>query len=113
MKRVLHVAVFVLCFTLLAAAESIAGNVRGQLLRRGPQGIYPASGIAVTVYTQLKGRSQPSYSGSDGMYYLYNIPAGRYFLEIWAHGFGNRPVVFEIVVNDQQPFTDVAPVTVP
>jgi len=110
MKRLLHVTALVLCVALAAAA---AGNVRGQLLRRGPQGIYPASGIAVTVYAEQRGRSQAGYSGSDGMYYLYNIPAGEYFLEIWAHGFNQRPLVYQIVVTDQRQFTDVAPVTVP
>ncbi|MBI3048402.1 MAG: carboxypeptidase regulatory-like domain-containing protein [Acidobacteria bacterium] len=113
MKRLLQIAALVLCFTVLTAAESLAGNVRGLLLRRGPQGTYPAAGIAVTVYAQQLGRSRPGYSGSDGMYYLYNVPAGWYYLEIWAHGFGNPPLVFQIFVNDQQPFTDVTPVTVP
>jgi hypothetical protein len=113
MKRLVHVAALVVCVTLLAEAEAAAGNVRGLLLRRGPQGVYPASGIAVTVYAQQMGRSQPGYSGSDGMYYLYNVPAGRYYLEIWAHGFSSRPLVFEILITDQQQFTDVAPVTVP
>ena len=113
MKRLLPIAAFVVCFTLLAAAESAAGNVRGLLLRRGPQGAYPAEGIAVTVYVQQLGRSRPGFSGSDGMYYLYNVPAGQYFLEIWAHGFSNPPIVFQIVVDDRLPFTDVAPVTVP
>jgi hypothetical protein len=113
MKRILHVAALVFCFTVLAAAESFAGNVRGLLLRQGPRGSHPVAGIAVTVYHQQMGRSQPGYSGSDGMFYLYNIPAGQYYLEIWANGTGNRPLVFQILVNDQQQFTDVAPVTVP
>lgn len=113
MKRLIHVAALVLCFTVLAAGDSFAGNVRGLLLRQGPRGSYPAAGIAVTVYAQQIGRSHPGYSGSDGMFYLYNIPAGWYYLEIWVHGSGNPPLVFQILVNDQQPFTDVAPVTVP
>ena len=113
MKRPLRIAAIVLGYTLVAAANSFAGNVRGLLLRQGPQGTYPAGGIAVTVYTPQMGRSRPGYSGSDGMYYLYNIPAGTYYMEIWAYGHGNRPLVFQILVSDQQQFTDIAPVTVP
>lgn len=113
MKPVLRLTALVICFTVLAAAESAAGNVRGLLLRRGPQGNYPAEGIAVTVYAQQMGRSRPGFSGSDGMYYLYNVPAGPYYLEVWAHGFGNPPIVFQIFVDDRRQFTDVAPLTVP
>ena len=113
MKRLLHVIALVVSFTVVMSAEGSAGNVRGLLLRRNPQGSYPVAGIAVTVYAQQIGRSRAAYSGSDGMYYLYNIPGGAYYLEIWAHGYGNPPIVFQIFVNDRQQFTDIAPVTVP
>ena len=113
MKRLLRIVAFVVLFIGVMAAESFAGNVRGLLLRRGPQGEYPAAGIAVTVYAQHMGRSGAGYSGSDGMYYLYNVPAGTYYLEVWAHGYGNQPIIFQISVNDRQQFTDIAPVTVP
>jgi|RhiMethySRZTD1v2_1073278.scaffolds.fasta_scaffold27526_3 hypothetical protein len=113
MKRLLYLIALIVSFTVVMAAESSVGNVRGLLLRRGPNGNHPVAGIAVTVYAQHMGRSRAVYSGSDGMYYLYNIPGGAYYLEVWAHGYGNPPIVFQIFVNDRQQFTDIAPVTVP
>ncbi len=83
-----------------------AALVRGRLLR----GQNTAPGVAVTVWCQAYGRSQPSYSGMDGMYYMPNVPPGQYTLEIWA--IPNRPpMTFVIYVNE--PGFDVNPIYVP
>lgn len=98
--------------TLVALAPQIVGansTVRGRLIRVGPQGTYPAVGVAVTVYSQQNGRSNPSYSGPDGMYYLYNIPPGSFSLQVWAT---KPPMVFQVQVSAQG-FTDIAPIRVP
>src|SRR5438093_10646967 len=42
-------------------------------------------GVTVSVFSGTRGRSGFSYSGYDGMYYLYGIPPGPYTLELWVH----------------------------
>ncbi len=101
------------CLLLLALSQTaIAATLRGRLDRRAPNGaIYPAPGIAVTVYRRDLGRSSPSYSGADGMYYL-NVAAGRYPLEIWISRDPRvRPLVYQIQVKE--PYTDIAEILLP
>lgn len=98
---------------LLAMSQTaIAATVRGRLDRRAPNGaIYPAPGIAVTVYRRDLGRSAPSYTGVDGMYYL-NVPAGVYALEIWLSRDPRVPPrTYPIQVAE--PYTDIPPIFVP
>jgi len=104
------VGLSLLLFTL--SAFTYAGTVRGRLDRRDSYGrIYPAVYVQVTLFQQGKGRSAPAYTGTDGMYYLYNVPPGTYSLEIWAYP--NRPpIVYTIYVSNQQ-LTDIAPIQVP
>ena len=90
-------------------ASGASSVVRGRLVRTSPRGQVPASGVQVTVYSTSLGRSKPAYSGADGMYYLYNIPGGRYTLEVWS---GNPPLQVAVRV-DGQAYTDVAPILVP
>lgn len=101
--RDLAVLLILLCTSCFIAQAAL---VRGRLLR----GRYNAPGVAVTVWCQAYGRSQPSYSGPDGMYYLPNIPPGQYTLEIWAIP-NNPPLTFVIYVTE--PGTDVNPIYVP
>jgi hypothetical protein len=111
----MHRSRFLILLMLLLASlaqPSIAGTslVRGRLERIAPNGqAFPAQGITVTVFNSQLGRSNPSNSGPDGLYYLYNIPPGPYTLEIWV---SNPPMVFQIQVLDQ-PNTDIAPIRVP
>jgi len=98
--------------TVMTAADlSASSMVRGRLIRTGPYGQYPAAGVAVSVYALSSniGRSPTSYTGSDGMYYIPNVPGGRYKLEVWV---SNPPWAFDITVYEQQ-YTDIAPIVVP
>lgn len=89
---------------LLVGSSSAMGAVlRGRLIDHFGN---PTGAIAVTTYHPQLGRSVPSFSGPDGMYYL-NVPAGVYTLEIWVPG--RPPMAFQIVVNE--PNTDIAPIT--
>ncbi|MFZ0321685.1 MAG: carboxypeptidase-like regulatory domain-containing protein [Candidatus Sulfotelmatobacter sp.] len=98
-------------FVLLASLCATAANVRGRLDRVLPNGArYPATGVAVTVYNQTLGRSNPSTAGLDGLYYINNIPAGSYYLEVWANP-GGQPMVFPIQVFE--PYVDIPPIVVP
>jgi hypothetical protein len=94
-------------FVVLAAAFAHAATVRGRLVH--PNG-YPAADIAVTVSNPQIGRSSPAQTGADGMYYIFNIPPGSYFLEIWIHP-GGAPIVYQIQVYE--PYTDIPQIGVP
>ena len=80
-----------------------AATVRGQLACNNRP--YPAAGVAVTVFSTFYGRSTPSRTGTDGMYYLYNVPPGIYTLEVWINP--NAPLQFQIQVYNVM-FSDVA-----
>jgi hypothetical protein len=82
-----------------------AATVRGKLVR----GQAAAAGIAVTVQSPQKVRSTPAISGSNGMYYIPNVKAGSYTLEVWVKP--NQPLTFPIQVKE--PESDINPVQVP
>lgn len=105
-------AAFVFCFDAdISPAQQPVTTVRGLLERMGPDGrYYPAPRVRVTLYSDMRGRSQPAYTGMDGMYYIYNIPRGRYFLEIWIGD--PNPIVYDIDVF-QFPYTDIRPIRIP
>lgn len=101
------------------SAPSETGAVRGMLFRPGqptsqrPDGRYPAGGIQLTLFNQRMGRSSPAYSGSDGMYYFYNVPAGDYTLEVWLAVQQATPYGIRVLPSTpQRPFTDIAPIAV-
>jgi hypothetical protein len=97
---------------LIFSAFTYAGTVRGRLDRRDGYGrIYPAVYVPITLYNERLGRSAPAYSGTDGMYYIYNVPPGTYYLEIWPYP-NQRPIVYTIYVSNQ-PVTDIAPIQIP
>lgn len=102
-------ALVVLSLTLAVAPRANAALIRGRLDRIAPNGSrYPAIGIAVTVYNQQLGRTSPSYTDAGGMYYLNNIPAGSYYLEVWI---STPATVYPIQVGE--PVTDIPPIVVP
>src|SRR5258707_800767 len=87
----LVLALFIGAFT-----ETFAATVRGKLFAVGPGGPVPVGGIAVTVIRPDKKRSQPSFSGPDGMYYI-NVPPGSYTLEVWFSKDSHvRPLLFQV-----------------
>jgi hypothetical protein len=82
-----------------------AASVRGQVLRQNGQ---PAEGITITISDHKSYRSPPARAGNDGMYYLFNIPAGQYYLEVWVNP--QTPTVYQVTVSE--PNTDMPRVTV-
>jgi len=102
--------VWILAAALLvgAAGGLDAATLRGRLFAIGPAGAFPVGGIAVTVSRPNMGRSFPSYSGMDGMFYL-NISPGPYVLEVWySRDPRVPPMVFQILVTE--PLTDIPPI---
>jgi hypothetical protein len=105
-------------FCLLAAFASAtpvavsAATVRGKVgcaAVRGAQG--QATGKYVTVFNANIGRSKQAPVGGDGMFYLYNIPANSYVLEVWSKANpALPPQTFQLKVLE--PYTNVPAVTV-
>jgi hypothetical protein len=92
---------------LLAIAGTCpAATVRGKVLRANKA----ASGVEVTVLNAQKVRTSPVYSGANGMYYIPNVKAGSYTLEVWATP-KKPPLTFPIQVKE--PESDINPVEVP
>lgn len=92
----------------LAAASTAAhaASVRGQVLHQNGQ---PAANVTITISDHKNYRSSPAHAGNDGMYYLFNIPAGQYYLEVWTNP--QTPTVYQVTVSE--PNTDMPRVTVP
>ena len=112
MRTRVRLVAIVAAFLFTGAGVFAASTVRGRLVRKGPSGQYGAAGVQVTIYsTDSKlGRSAAVYTGSDGMYYLNNIPPGPYQLEVWISK--QQRLTYNIQVRNQA-FTDIAPIVVP
>jgi hypothetical protein len=105
---------FLLLFLILLATtvSAYAATVRGKLSRTSAAGtIYAASYVKVTLSNSRIGDSAPAYTGEDGMYYFYNVPAGDYDLKIWVSP-RREPIVVRIQVSNQ-PYTDVRHLLIP
>jgi Carboxypeptidase regulatory-like domain len=91
---------------LLYSGAAHAANVRGQVTFGNNT---PAPYVAVRLNSQSKGPSEFAYSGGDGKYYLRNVPAGAYQLEVWRGG----KVVLTIAVTVQEPVAELPPARLP
>jgi hypothetical protein len=98
---------FLALFSLVATASAYATTVRGMLVRPDRSA---AAYLAVTIWNQAQGRSSYAYTGTDGMYYIYNVPPGTYVLEIWLNN--NNAIRYTIQVPNQ-PMFDISPIVVP
>jgi hypothetical protein len=95
-----------LLLTLFANAWAFGSTVRGKLQRQGGR---PAVNVKVTIRNSNAERLPAVYTDTGGLYYFYNVPAGKYEIEIWISG---QPMVFTIGVSNDQ-YTDIAPITIP
>jgi hypothetical protein len=92
--------------------------VRGRLQRTYQNGQwFPAPGLGVTLRSPTGVRSSLTYSGSDGMFYLSNVRAGDYVLEIWlprsTQPFRQVNVSVQYHSTAANPLCDLAPVNLP
>ena len=102
--------VSIVCILISLAQSASAATVRGRLYYTVPnRSRVPAPGVAVTISFPNGTRSAPAHSDGYGMYYIYNIPPGKYRLEVWTAP-GHPPLVFTIQVRE--PYTDVSPIVV-
>ena len=95
----------VLLLAIAGVSQAAAATVRGKLQR----GNAPASGVEVTLLNPQKVRTSPVYSGANGMYYIPNVKAGSYTLEVWSTP--RKPLTFSIQVRE--PESDINPVKLP
>ncbi|MDX6693486.1 MAG: hypothetical protein QOF02_1089, partial [Blastocatellia bacterium] len=86
-------------------------TVRGKLVRSMKGMQRPAAYVMVTLLSpDNKQRTVPVYTDAKGMYYLY-APGGKYILEIWGT---QKDVVRSFYIDvPNQPYFDVAPITIP
>jgi hypothetical protein len=103
----LIVAILACGFACASHLDAQTTTVRGQLLKNGQ---FPAAGIKVTLNHPTFGRSTASLTGSDGMYYLYNVPFGDYFLEVWLPN--QQPSVYPMRIFTA-PYCDLPRLPVP
>jgi hypothetical protein len=67
-------------------AEAQTKTLRGQILRHTSSSTYPLRSAAVRLKTANGQRSNVVYTNEKGHFYFYNIPSGRYTLEIHVRG---------------------------
>ncbi len=87
------------------ASALFADNVRGKICHTDGTTAYPG---AIVTLVSASGESAPVYTGSDGMYYLRNVPAGVYMMHVKTNA---RISLFRITVL-RQGYTDIAPLRV-
>ena len=96
---------------ILATPDVVAASlVRGQVYRVNPYGQpYVVAGVAVRL-VHMQNQYLPSdfvNTDRDGMFYLYNVPAGDWVVEVWYTG---RPEhIVKRGVRVDRPLVDVLP----
>jgi hypothetical protein len=95
---------FAIVFLLFAAVAAQA-TVRGRVVRSDNG--QPYVGVAVTLQAGSV-RSVPAYTDASGAFYLQNVPAGAYTMEVRSK---RRTITVPVRVTGA-PYTDVPPVTV-
>ena len=105
--RIVAACLVILFLMATVPVPANAALLRGQLIRIYPNGTRgPVPGVTVTVFRQDLGRSTPSVTDGNGMYYL-QVPPGQYWLEIWI---SNPPRAYQITVFE--PNTDIPPIVI-
>lgn len=102
---IIFIVLAIIMVTSTASAQTVRGRI-DRMMPNGPQ--YPAGYVAVTLFSTQMGRSAAAYTTPDGFYFLYNVPPGKYILEVWAY---QRPLIYEVMVFNQ-PLTDIPPITI-
>jgi hypothetical protein len=100
------VAMALVGLSFVPASHAQSTTVRGQLLH---QGRVPAAGIQVTLLSPTAGRSSPSMTDNNGMFYLYNVPFGSYYLEVWI----SNPAQAYPVQISTSPYNDLPRLPIP
>ena len=92
-----------------------AGTVRGLIVKQNNQRTEnPIQDIPVTLCNTEGECSSPVYTDTKGMYYFYNVPAGKYILKVWPRGYNvGIPVVTPNIQVLNQGYTDITRIVIP
>lgn len=104
-NKILTRSITTLLLLTALTVSAFGASVRGKLQNSQQQ---PKAYVAVTLYSAKTGRSAEVYTGEDGMYYLNNVPAGEYLLEVWVNP--KSPLTYKVTILD--PGTDIPPIEV-
>ncbi len=103
--RYLYILFLILFFT---NSFLFCNILKVRLEKFGTYGILPASFVNVTLSKKSGKNLKTELTGSDGIYNFHDIDPGIYVLKIWANGFDNKPVTYEVEVLDES-LTDTKP----
>jgi len=92
---------------LLSPLVGNASNVEGQVVFASTG--RPSPYVAIRLYSASRGPSEFAYSGINGKFYMKNVPAGDYQLEVWRGG----KVVVSTTVSIHEPSTSLPPTRIP
>ncbi len=87
----LAVLMLFLCLPVALTAANLRGKIEGS--NQHYTTTYPLPGAKVVLYSKKSGKWKPTrkyITGSDGMYYFKNVPAGQYSIQV--NGRQNYPV---------------------
>lgn len=101
-RAVIFITIVIATIWFAPSSHGQTTTVRGQVVRM--DGTTPVANIPVDLMTNAGARSVPSITGANGMYYLYNIPAGDYHLEVWM---GSSPNVYPVRIFSGTPLQDL------
>ena len=96
--------------TLIFCLQARAASVRGRITRNIAGRTIPAGGLSVTVQNSRGVRSFAVTTDGNGMYFLPNIAAGSYTLQVWPKP-GSSSLNLPITVRE--PGLDVNPLNIP
>jgi hypothetical protein len=67
-------------------AQALAATVHGAIVQRSIRDVRPVPNLLVTMKSSANVRSARIYTDRVGEFWFYNVPRGRYLLEIWRNG---------------------------
>jgi hypothetical protein len=114
MKKIFYSLIVVWLLSTYSVDAQNAGTVRGRLIEIKGLDTLSVPTMAVTLLDSANNKTIPVYSGSDGMYYFYNVNSKSYTLEVWVNGLKMEPIYYQINVNYQMnnSYFDIAPIVV-
>ncbi len=109
---------FVVLMVFCCLGSAVDGsNIRGQIARQGPYGDrFGVGAVTVVLRDQWNNQqSTPSTTGYDGMYYIYSVRPGTYFLDAYSGPYflGRYQIGVGNVPERPGVFWDIGPILVP
>jgi hypothetical protein len=78
-------AALVLALSCIAMPAS-ASAVHGVVVRKSVQGVRPVPNLLLTLRSSGNVRSVRVYTDAQGEFWFYDVPRGKYVLELWRNG---------------------------